>query len=110
MMKTDFHLVVDSDMKQIFQVAADGISYSKLNIPGLNVPVQTEYDPDTGKVSACFWQSCFKFTQDYVTVYSFLNYLIFTLVLSLKSFRDPFTREARSFIPTNPKMFRIFKN
>lgn len=54
MMKTDFHLVVDSDMKQIFQVAADGISYSKLNIPGLNVPVQTEYDPDTGRVSACF--------------------------------------------------------
>ncbi|XP_076806544.1 uncharacterized protein LOC143450032 [Clavelina lepadiformis] len=49
-LEKNFFLVVDSDMQWIYQVSANGKSFSKLSIPNLSIPVQVEYDPETTRV------------------------------------------------------------
>ena len=50
-MNRDFFLVVDSDLRWVFQVSADGKKFSKLPLSNARVPVQAEYDPVTSRVS-----------------------------------------------------------
>ncbi|XP_039250698.2 uncharacterized protein LOC120328317 [Styela clava] len=50
LIEKDFFVAVDADMHWIFQISADGSQYTRLKLPGVRVPVQVEFDPETKMV------------------------------------------------------------